>query len=116
LTIGRWGQAAIPDEIVVGEGFTIQNNFSETDAKAKGKSVEDHITHWFRDDEHNPLDPRCFEVPLNDDVIQEPLDTSISPLKARSMSDAGSSISSGTSRRQDATADGSEEADSAASG
>jgi hypothetical protein len=32
------------------------------------------------------------------------------------MSDAGSSISSGTSRRQDATADGFEEADSDASG
>ena len=57
MTIARWGQADIPDEIVVGEGCTIQNDFSETAAKAKGKSVEDHITHWFRDEERDPNRP-----------------------------------------------------------
>ena len=94
--------------MLVGDSWSIMNNFSETMAKAKGKRVEDQIIHWFRGDEHDSDRPCEFEVPLNLDVIEERVNAS--PRHARStssMSDPGST----TSQRPDATADGSEVAD-----
>ena len=108
MTIARWGQADIPDEMLVGQNWSILNNFSETMAKAKGKRVEDQIIHWFRGDEHDSDTPCEFEVPLNVDVIEERVNAS--PRHSRStssMSEPGST----TSQRPDATADGSEVAD-----
>ena len=94
--------------MLVGENWSILNNYSETMAKAKGKRVEDQIIHWFRGDEHDSDRPCEFEVSLNVDVIEERVNAS--PRLSRStssMSEPGST----TSQRPDATADGSEVGD-----